>query len=160
MNNRLPARTHPRALRWLAVAGAVIGLSAPLAAKADHRDNDAMEVLASAAIAYVVIDAAGGFKDGHKHRRHHRRHDHFPGCGHHGYGHDGYRQHPHAWGWAPQRGHHPAPPRYHSPHWFGYQYSHGERDGRQDRDWHDRGRGRGHDRHHDHEYRYRQRAYH
>ena len=56
MNNRLPPRTYPRTVRWLAVAGAVIGLSAPLAANADHRDNDAIEVLASAAIAYVVID--------------------------------------------------------------------------------------------------------
>jgi hypothetical protein len=65
-------------LPWfLAIAGMLGGLMIPLSASADHRSNGAAEVLVSAAVAYAVIDAAGGFKDDrHGHRPVHYRHDH------------------------------------------------------------------------------------
>lgn len=63
------------AWRWLALAGVFSVLMIPFSARADHRDDGAMEVLASAAVAYAVIGAAGGFDD-HRHDRVHYR-DHY-----------------------------------------------------------------------------------
>ena len=61
-------------IRWLATAGAAATLMVPLAANADHRNGDLVEIVASAAVAYVVVDAVGGF-DNDKHRRHKRDRD-------------------------------------------------------------------------------------
>lgn len=72
---------------WLAAAaGVVVSLMTPLSANADQ-GNDVLEVLASAAVAYVVIDAVGGFDDG-RDRRHSR--DNYRN-GRHADRHDGYK---------------------------------------------------------------------
>jgi len=66
-------------LRWLVAAGIGVCLVFPLSANADYRNQDAIEILAGAAVAYVLIDAVGGFDDKNRHRhgtRHMRYHDH------------------------------------------------------------------------------------
>lgn len=62
--------------RWLAAAGAAATLMVPLTASANHQNNDLLEVVATAAVAYVVVDAVGGF-DNDKHRRHKRDRDYY-----------------------------------------------------------------------------------
>jgi hypothetical protein len=62
-------------LKWLAGAGVAVGLMVPLTASADHNDNGAMEILVSAAVAYAVVDAVGGFDDKRDDRRYRHRHD-------------------------------------------------------------------------------------
>lgn len=73
MTIRTPQKQSPPKLRWLALAGVAIGLATPFSASAHADDNGTLEVLASAAVAYAVIDAAGGFD---KHRHVHRRYGH------------------------------------------------------------------------------------
>ncbi len=69
------ARTSAGTIRWFAAAAGLAGsLMIPLSASADHQGNGAVEILASAAVAYVVIDAVGGF-DNDRDRRH-KRHGH------------------------------------------------------------------------------------
>ncbi|MGD8831239.1 MAG: hypothetical protein PVF57_11605 [Pseudomonadales bacterium] len=125
----------PRLPRWLAAAGIGACLMVPFNANAAYQDNGAVEVLASAAIAYAVIDAAGGFD---KHGRKVVHYDHRYG---HRYDHryDRYRWH-----------------RQHDRrYWYGHNHYRDDRHHRKDkhrhdrRDWgHDRGHnGRGHDHH-------------
>lgn len=59
--------------RWLIATGLAVGLMVPLSASADHEGNGAVEILVSAAIAYAVVDAVGGFDDDGKRDRRHRR---------------------------------------------------------------------------------------
>lgn len=61
----------PRPAAALAAVVLTASLAVPLSARADYGSNGAVEILASAAVAYVVIDAVGGFDDNdHKHRKH------------------------------------------------------------------------------------------
>ena len=72
MTINTPRKQSRPKLRWLALAGVAIGLATPFSASAHANDNDALEVLVSAGIAYAVIDAAGGFdKDKHRHVHRH-----------------------------------------------------------------------------------------
>lgn len=80
MTTPVSHRTKRSAARWLAVAGVATSLMIPLSARAHGGNNDALEVLVSAGVAYAVIDAAGGFDKDRRDRRHdgrsHDRHDH------------------------------------------------------------------------------------
>jgi hypothetical protein len=79
MNNTRRNPIFRPAARWLAAAGIAAGMMVPISASANVRDNGAIEILASAAVAYVVVDAVGGFddKDRHRSKAHKRdgRHD-------------------------------------------------------------------------------------
>jgi hypothetical protein len=150
--------------RWLAATGAAAALLVPFSANAQN--NDVVEVLASAAVAYVIVDAVGGFDDkDRKHRKHHKhqkvhyrhdryRHDRYRHAKprkydrHFGYRHDHRRyRHDHR--------------RYRHDYRHDRRHAHGERRGH----WKDqaRGKGRQHDRkadHRGHKERYRRIAYH
>jgi hypothetical protein len=102
------------AARWLAAVSIAAGMMVPISASANVHDNGAIEILASAAVAYAVVDAVGGFddKDRHRSRVHSRndRHDlqarswkydrqHRPG-------HDGRRHDRYEYGTGYRAGHH------------------------------------------------------
>lgn len=76
MTRRISNLLFRSPIRWLATAGAAATLIVPLAASADHQNNDLVGIVASAAVAYVVVDAVGGF-DNDKHRRHKRDRDYY-----------------------------------------------------------------------------------
>lgn len=80
-----PKKSRP-VTRWFVAAGLAVGLMAPLTASADHEGSGAVEILVSAAVAYAVIDAVGGFDDGdrkkHRHRKHYDRKDRYHRHGH------------------------------------------------------------------------------
>ena len=56
----------------VATTGMLAGLISPLSVQADQ-GSDVVEILASAAIAYVVVDAVGGFDDKRKHKHKHKQ---------------------------------------------------------------------------------------
>lgn len=86
-------------LKWLAGAGVAVGLMVPLTASADHNGDGAMEILVSAAVAYAVVDAVGGFDDDRdKDRRYRDRRDRYDDRYRHRHDHrddyyHGHRQH-------------------------------------------------------------------
>jgi hypothetical protein len=57
--------------KYLAAAGVTLLLMAPLTASADHQRHDIVEVLAGAAVAYLIIDS---LDDDNRHYRRHRDH--------------------------------------------------------------------------------------
>jgi len=157
--------------RWLAVAGATASLLVPFSASANQND-DVVQVLASAAVAYVVVDAVGGFDDkDRKHRKHQKLYRHQKVH----YRHDRYR-HGH-WIAKPYRYHRHFRYRHdhrrYDKHGYRYDRRHAYRDRNAYGDrraylkGHDKrqakGKGGHHDRkadHHGHKERYRRIAYH
>lgn len=87
MNSITGIFTSSSVPRWLATAAVAISLLIPLSARADHDRNQTLEIIAGAAIAYAIFDAAGTFDDD---RRHHKYNRH--GYHRYGYEHDGYYQ--------------------------------------------------------------------
>jgi hypothetical protein len=73
-NKRTPTSRHIP--RWLAAAGVTASLMVPLSASADHDANGAVEIIISAAVAYAVVDAIGGFDDKDRYDRRRSR-DHY-----------------------------------------------------------------------------------
>lgn len=121
MNNHKRSLVTGSAFRWLMTAGATAALLIPLSASADHQDNGLVEIVASAAVAYVVVDAVGGFDDDKDRRKRSRYHD---GHRHH---HDGYRHREHDrryWARHDQRRHDDY--HGHRKHWKHHGHGHGK----------------------------------
>lgn len=134
--------------RWLAAVGAAVAVLMPLTASADHRNDGLVEVLAGAAVAYVVIDAAGGFdgdRDGRRHKRGGHRDGHHAGAH---YRHDRYDRHPERYRhWQHDRrrwaGHeHWRHDRHRNRHGHGHRADHRHGSGHSHRHHQDRGRHR------------------
>ncbi len=146
MNNHTPHKQSRPVARWLALAGLAFGLAVPFSASAHESDNGAVEVLASAAVAYAVIGTTVGFDDHRHHHRHYDRHDWRYRDGYRGRHdwryRDGYRG---RYGWD-DRAHR-------RQDWHAYKHRKWSHDHKRWKD-HDNGR-RGHDGHD-----YRARAYH
>jgi hypothetical protein len=68
MNTDTKRSNTPTLPKYLAAAGITLLLMAPLTASADHDRHDVVEVLAGAAVAYLIIDALDD--DSRYYRRH------------------------------------------------------------------------------------------
>jgi hypothetical protein len=87
MNTRTKRSNNPALPKVLATAGITLLLMTPLTASADHERHDIVEVLAGAAVAYLIIDALDDndryyrrHTDHYAHDRHYKRHHHDRYC--------------------------------------------------------------------------------
>ncbi|MCR9262390.1 MAG: hypothetical protein NXH95_21975 [Pseudomonadaceae bacterium] len=85
MNTDTKRLNNPSRPKFLAAAGITLLLMTPLTASADHQRHDIVEVLAGAAVAYLIIDS---LDDDNRHYRRHR--DHYAYDRHYKRGHDRY----------------------------------------------------------------------
>ncbi|MEE4281994.1 MAG: hypothetical protein V2I41_08615 [Pseudomonadales bacterium] len=75
MNTDTKRSNTPTLPKYLAAAGITLLLMAPLTASADHDRHDVVEVLAGAAVAYLIIDALDDDSRYHRRHRDHYAHD-------------------------------------------------------------------------------------
>ena len=83
MNTDTKRSNTPTLPKYLAAAGVTLLLMAPLTASADHDRHNVAEVLAGAAVAYLIIDSLHNddryyrrHTDRYAHDRHYQRHHH------------------------------------------------------------------------------------
>ena len=74
MNTDTKRFNTPSLTKYLAAAGVTLLLMTPLTASADHQRHDIVEVLAGAAVAYLIIDSLDD--DNRHYRRHKDRYAH------------------------------------------------------------------------------------
>lgn len=87
MNTDMKRSNNPSLPKIFAAAGITLLLITPLTASADHERHDIVEVLAGAAVAYLIIDS---LDDDNRHYRRHR--DHYAYDRHYKRGHDRYHK--------------------------------------------------------------------